>query len=130
MVHDDTQEPIAPRRRRTRRYVLAGAAGAVAVLTAESIARPEKAYAGTDGDVVLGGVNTATSATRISSSSGIAFDANGTLYGVSGLGDAAGVRGETSGNSSGDAVLGETNAGVVGFGRIDNRTFRQQIRAH
>lgn len=52
--------------RRSRRQLLAGGTSALAaVLAAEAIARPAPAYAGTDGDVVLGALNNASSQTTV-----------------------------------------------------------------
>jgi hypothetical protein len=52
--------------RRSRRQLLAGGTSALAaVLAAEAIARPAPAYAGTDGDVVLGVLNNASSQTTV-----------------------------------------------------------------
>jgi hypothetical protein len=52
-------------RGRSRRLLLAGAAGAVGLLAGEAIAPATPARAGTDGDVVLGSLNIASSATTI-----------------------------------------------------------------
>ena len=52
-------------RGRSRRVLLAGAAGAIGVLAGEAIAPAAPAQAGTDGDVVLGTLNIASSATTI-----------------------------------------------------------------
>ena len=52
-------------RGRSRRVLLAGAAGALGVLAGEAIAPAASAQAGTDGDVVLGTLNIASSATTI-----------------------------------------------------------------
>ena len=49
----------------SRRALLAGVTGGGAAFAASALARPEQAKAGTDGDVVLGGQNTATQATVI-----------------------------------------------------------------
>jgi hypothetical protein len=51
--------------KRSRRTVLAGMVGAIGVLGAETRGRATPAQAGTDGDVVLGKVNTASSPTGI-----------------------------------------------------------------
>jgi len=50
---------------RSRRLLLAGAAGALGLLAGEAIAPATAAQAGTDGDVVLGGLNNASSTTTI-----------------------------------------------------------------
>ena len=52
-------------RGRSRRLLLAGAAGALGLLASEAIAPATPARAGTDGDVVLGTLNIASSATTI-----------------------------------------------------------------
>jgi len=52
----------------SRRALLAAAAGGTVALVAESLARPLPARAGSDGDVVLGGVNVSASTTKLSSS--------------------------------------------------------------
>jgi hypothetical protein len=50
---------------RSRRVLLAGAAGALGLLAGEAIAPATAAQAGTDGDVVLGGLNNASTTTTI-----------------------------------------------------------------
>ncbi len=50
---------------RSRRLLLAGAAGALGLLAGEAIASATPAQAGTDGDVVLGALNNASSTTTI-----------------------------------------------------------------
>ena len=50
----------------SRKALLVGVTGGVAAFAASALARPEQAKAGTDGDVVLGGQNTATHAIRTS----------------------------------------------------------------
>ena len=50
---------------RSRRLLLAGAAGALGLLAGEAIAPATPAQAGTDGDVVLGSLNNASSTTTI-----------------------------------------------------------------
>jgi hypothetical protein len=50
---------------RTRRALLAGGLGGLAALVASALGRPLPARAGTDGDVVLDAVNTATGTTKI-----------------------------------------------------------------
>ena len=52
-------------RGRSRRLLLAGAAGALGLLAGEAIAPATPAQAGTDGDVVLGTLNNASSTTTI-----------------------------------------------------------------
>ena len=48
----------------SRKALLVGVTGGVAAFAASALARPEQAKAGTDGDVVLGGQNTATHASH------------------------------------------------------------------
>ena len=95
--------------RRTRRQLLAGGTGALAaVLTAEALARPTPALAGTDGDVVLGAGNTETNATTITNTAaGVdVLDCNAT-------GGGAGVRATSD---SGLGVGGGSNSGTGVFG--------------
>jgi len=64
-----TQDEREPDRiGRSRRRLLAGAAGALGLLAGETIGRPTPAHAGTDGDVVLGATNTTGSLTTIDTS--------------------------------------------------------------
>ena len=55
-------DPTAPR---SRRAVLVAATGVAAAGVVSALARPSAVLAGTDGDVVLGGSNTASSTTTI-----------------------------------------------------------------
>jgi hypothetical protein len=101
--------------RRTRRQLLArGTAALAAVLTAEALARPAPAQAGTDGDVVLGGANSEITATTISNTAG-GVDA----LSCTAVGSAAAVRGT---NDTGFGVLGSTASqhGVAGFADTGN----------
>jgi hypothetical protein len=50
---------------RTRRALLAGGLAGLATFVASALGRPAPAYAGTDGDVVLGATNNATTTTTI-----------------------------------------------------------------
>jgi ABC-type transport system substrate-binding protein len=50
---------------RSRRLLLAGAAGALGLLAGEALAPATPAQAGTDGDVVLGSLNNASTTTTI-----------------------------------------------------------------
>ena len=59
----DEHENVA--RGRSRRLLLAGAAGALGLLAGEAIAPATPAQAGTDGDVVLGALNNASTTTTI-----------------------------------------------------------------
>jgi hypothetical protein len=124
--------------RRTRRQLLAGGTGALAVLTAEAIARAAPAYAGTDGDVVLGADNLATTITTINNTTsgdtalglnaqGIALSAStdsGTAVScfcnsgtglVSNCGSGDGVDGNSS-SANGVAGTSNTGNGVYGQG--------------
>jgi hypothetical protein len=111
--------------RRTRRQLLAGGTGApAAALTAEALARPASASAGTDGDVVLGASNTETNQTSIANTTAglpaLSCQGAGDGTGVqascsSGIGvhgistDGDGVRGEAG---SGNGVLGQSTSGA------------------
>jgi hypothetical protein len=128
-----TDQPSgSPAGRRTRRQLLAGGTGALAaVLTAEALARPAPAYAGTDGDVVLGAANSETNPTSITNTN--SGDTTLTLTGLgggavclrvdtdSGIGvlahSGSGI-GVSGGSGSGDGVegLSSTGNGVHGVG--------------
>src|SRR5207253_4258819 len=74
--------------RRTRREMLTGAAAATAgAVGAVALTRPTTAYAGTDGDVVLGHFNTETAPTEISNTinGDIAFSASCPGFGSVGV---------------------------------------------
>jgi hypothetical protein len=66
--NNDIREP--ERAGRSRRRLLAGAAGALGLLAGETIGRATPAQAGMDGDVVLGATNTTGSTTTIDTSGG------------------------------------------------------------
>jgi hypothetical protein len=99
----------------SRRAVLAAAAGAAAATVIAAIERPSKALAGTDGDVVLGAENYATTPTEINaptpnafavgaSGENTAIHAIGQYTGVYGFGvNGWGVHGETEFGSGVDA---------------------------
>src|SRR5690349_19000364 len=96
------QGSAGPPARRTRRQLLAGKTGALAaVLTAEALADPAPASAGTDGDVVLGADNDESTTTSITNTTpgGIAlacYSTGGGTESVRGLslsGDGVGVTG-------------------------------------
>jgi hypothetical protein len=113
----------------TRRALLAAAAGAAAATVVSAIDHPEPARAGTDGDVVLGALNTATAPTEIeiTANESDVLVVRGTEasrvitgsnpdYGTGVLGistDGIGVEGSSQ---RGSAVLGvsETGTGVTG----------------
>jgi len=59
------EEAIEPRFARTRRGLLAGAAGALGLLAGETVLAAAPAQAGTDGDVVLGARNFSSTTTSI-----------------------------------------------------------------
>ena len=147
---EQSKEEAAPegRGKRSRREILAGAAGAPGVIAAQTVGRATPAQAGVDGDVVLGVDNqstggitgvTTTGTTGLHGKStnsdgiGVAGDANS--FGVWGYG-ATGVYG--SGNtgvhgdggtgvlgqgSTGDGVHGLGSTGVYGYGEISNGVF-------
>ena len=97
---------------RSRRSLLRAALGAGAATVAGALVRPELVRAGSDGDVVLGGVNLASSTTLITqeTTAGPALRA-GSLNGV-------GVQGEsqTGPGVLGISELGENQPGVRGIG--------------
>ena len=111
-----TTEPAQPR---SRRALLAGGLGAGVAALAASLGRPSLVDAGSDGDVVFGGVGTASSVTRITNVAvqGSAFpdaiegiSTNGA--GIVGTGHTAGVSGTGTGGGAG--VRGDGGAGGVG----------------
>jgi len=91
--------------------------GLAAVLTAQAIARPAPAYAGTDGDVVLGAVNTQTSETTISNATDGRTVLNCQVGGV-GLGVGA-----SSESGVGVCGVASTGRGVDGFSSFDTGVF-------
>jgi hypothetical protein len=118
----------------SRRAIIAAGLGGLLTAVAQALARPSPARAGVDGDVVLGGLNSATTTTTISntsnannvfacdSSTGIAVKGmsttNNGVFGSSGSG--FGVRGSSStsfgvfgfsGSGTGIGVYGESSAG-------------------
>jgi hypothetical protein len=99
--------------RRSRRQLLAGGTSALAaVLAVEAIARPAPAYAGTDGDVVLGQFNVASTTTAIKTAGGIAFEGAATGPSSTGVyGDAAGT-GVAGFSGTGMGVQGTTISGI------------------
>jgi hypothetical protein len=110
--------------RRSRRELMAGAAGALGVATIGALGRATPALAGTDGDVVLGALNQSTLRTTIelTSSTDIAFVGQADSGGIGvvgscngGTGSNVGVRGDVD---NGDAVFGiadVTGNGVHGL---------------
>ncbi len=110
------------RGKRSRREVLAGAAGALGVLAAQTLRKATPAQAGTDGDVVLGvdgqsagyttGVTTAGYGLHGRSTASAGVFGEGGRYGVLGQGSPYGVYG-----------VGDT--GVYGLGLNGNGVFGQ-----
>lgn len=102
---------------RSRRRLLAGAAGALGLLAGGTVGRATPAYAGTDGDVVLGATNTTGSLTTIDTSgSGSTtlslFAAGGNALQAQNGGEfptVAGINTAVSGGSSG--LFGGSNSG-------------------
>jgi hypothetical protein len=102
---------------RSRRRLLAGAAGALGLLAGETIGRATPVHAGTDGDVVLGAANATGSLTTIDTSSGgsttlALFAAGGNALQAQNGGSfptVAGVSTALSGGSSG--LFGASNSG-------------------
>jgi len=111
------EEQQSERAGRTRRRLLAGAAGALGLLAGETIGRATPAHAGADGDVVLGATNTTGSETTIDTSGGGAttlalFAAGGNALQAQNGGSfptLAGVNTANSGGSSG--LFGGSNSG-------------------
>jgi hypothetical protein len=120
---------------RTRRAVIAGAIGGTVAVAASAIGRVDPVLAGSDGDVVLGGVNAESSSTRIGNLTGTtsaldlycasgdalvaksagaqksgvyALGTGATGYGVYAVGGAAGLHGSSS---SGSGVHGSSTSG-------------------
>ncbi len=135
----DREEPIT-RGRRSRRELLAGAAGALGVIAAEAIGRPTPSMADNGGALILGQDNTATSPTELDVNDG-ACDGlivknlglgNGILgtsalsYGYLGWGQSSpgfGVYGAAPGGTgvfgdsgSGTGVLGQSNVNTGVYG--------------
>src|SRR5262245_36104760 len=107
-----TREAGEQKARRSRRDVLAGAAGAVGVLGAESLLGATAGQAGGGGDVVLGASNTETAATILvntSASEGLYAQSGGTAGSSPGAGP-NGVHGVTN-SPSGNALVGENVGG-------------------
>jgi hypothetical protein len=108
---------------RTRRQLLAGGAGALAVAAVESLGHVSPAAATNGQPVLLGSANSATSATSVSTSSGLGFSATGggTAQGLQGIGGSTngiGVIG-TGGGLNGNGVKGVgkgVGTGVFGTG--------------
>ena len=122
-----TTDVTAPR---SRRAILAGAAGGLAALVAQALGRPAIVRAGSDGDVVLGAPNTTTGNTRIENTgTGVGFvGISGSSIGVNGVSELyigargqskswIGVYGVTSATDQ-PATVGQASfnsSGVLGF---------------
>jgi hypothetical protein len=91
---------------RSRRMFMTGALGAVAATVASAIGRPAPVLAGSDGDVVLGQLNNATTTTSIHTTDYVALSAQ-----------AVGGSGLEASSTSGPGIIGasQTGAGVVGY---------------
>ena len=123
---EDTSEVVATERkdRRSRRQLLAGAAGALGVVAAETIARTVPAEATQGSAVILGQDNTGATARTAAITSGnnelgVLADP-GTSFGVYGVGG-IGVRGEARPGSGGTGVSGRGDVdgasyGIIGYG--------------
>jgi len=102
---------------RSRRTVLAAAVGAGVAAVVASIGRPTPVHAGTDGDVVLGATNTATTETRISNVTDDPedFTSSNAIHGDSIQG--VGVKGSSE-RWYGVEGWSEGMAGVYGHGKV------------
>lgn len=111
----------------SRRAVLVGALGGLGAWAASAIGRPSPARAGTDGDVVLGAANTATTQTGITN-----FDNNSTVLLVESaidLGNGGGIAvtgvstssiGLYGTSSSSSGVYGNSSSGTGVYGTSDS----------
>jgi len=102
----DTEAP------RSRRTILAAAFGGLAATVASALGRPERVLAGSDGDVVLGGINTATTVTSLQNSTNSAT--------VLSVVSQSASQAFAVDNQAGTAVFGNSTSayGVVGNGPI------------
>ena len=116
---------------RTRRAVIAGAVGGTAALAVAALGHPEVARAGSDGDVVLGQMNTSATSTivRITTPGeyavqGQASAATGSGIGVAGSSHSPagmGVYGSADPTTGGIGVFGEAQSdGGVGVQGVGN----------
>jgi hypothetical protein len=110
---------------RSRRAVLAAAAGAVAATAASAISRPAAMRAGTDGDVVLGAENTANTPTILRNPSGPALEAHTERFpaAIAAYGDDIGTTGILAEGDRNGLIAGggPTGSGVVAIaGREGN----------
>jgi hypothetical protein len=91
-------------RTKSRRAILAAAVGGLAALAAEALGRPTAVRAGSDGDVVLGANNYASSGTLIDTGfADVPF-----VFRTSSSGSGDGIRGASH---SGDGVYGASSSG-------------------
>jgi len=122
----------------SRRALLAGVTGGIAAFAASALARPEQAKAGTDGDVVLGGQNTATKATVIQTTNTIpalSLVSQGTALVTQGLGSSSGdpnFAAISASHASAAAVEPAISAGALGsttaiVGRAGRRVLPNQV---
>ena len=120
---------------RTRRALLAGGLGGLVAFVAAAVGRPLDVRAGSDGDVVLGAVNAATSTTVVQNTTtavaafkAACLDADGVVgysnadtksgvYGFTDNGGGYGVFGRSQ-DSGMTGSLGSAEAGVRGDGRV------------
>jgi hypothetical protein len=123
-----------PSSARSRRAILATAAGGVAVAIADSLARPRHVAADTGGNVILGQPNTAGSETKIScdqsngvSGSSAAFNASG-VYGEN-TAAGFGTYGRSNNFGGGTGVFGEGFFGVGVQGHSQQGTGIKAITA-
>ncbi len=111
------EERTGTTKRRTRREILAGAAGALGVMAAEALAKAPAAEATQGQAVIAGQSNTATQTTTVDASGGsgvgLVAQGGGVFPGVKGFG----------GSGGGIGVYGEGGSGergLVGFGGSGN----------
>jgi hypothetical protein len=102
---------------RPRRAVLAAALGGIAATVATAVARPDVVRAGSDGDVVLGALNTTAGQTTISSTAETALSVGGGTTGIRASGGLEGVNGLTS---AGYGVRGQSQTSYGVFGQSDS----------
>jgi hypothetical protein len=113
---------------RSRRALLAAAAGAAAVTVISAIERPAPVRAGTDGDVVLGAKNTATTTTEIENGEDLvdvlaarSTGGGSAIVGESALGTGVlgtGTHGVEGSSQAGQGVLGVSESGTGVLGHI------------
>ena len=112
-MSDDSrmQETVERNGKRTRRQLLAGAAGAVGVIVVESTARATPAAAANGDAIIIGQGNQATSNTFINDSSGdTTFSALAAADGTALEGDAVGGTGVAGTSGSGIGVTGSSGS--------------------